>query len=290
MQQIKFIDLFSGMSGIRKGFEQACRKQSVACECVFTSEIKPAALEVLKQNYPDEVPYGDITKIETGDIPDFDILLAGFPCQAFSFAGKRLGFEDTRGTLFFDVARILKAKKPKGFILENVEGLVTHDRKDPTQKIGRTLTVILETLETLGYYVSWKVLNAKDFGIPQNRKRIYLTGSLKSKPDLSFETTLSPKLKNILESGLPTESSPFIKKLLKKFPPSELYGKSVKDKRGGKNNIHSWDIELKGTVTEEEKQLLNILLKERRKKMGFRNRHRLDGWDAFDKSANFNFL
>lgn len=94
MQQIKFIDLFSGMSGIRKGFEQACRKQSVACECVFTSEIKPAALEVLKQNYPDEVPYGDITKIETGDIPDFDILLAGFPCQAFSFAGKRLGFED----------------------------------------------------------------------------------------------------------------------------------------------------------------------------------------------------
>lgn len=134
---------------------------------VFTSEIKPAALEVLKQNYPDEVPYGDITKIETGDIPDFDILLAGFPCQAFSFAGKRLGFEDTRGTLFFDVARILKAKKPKGFILENVEGLVTHDRKDSTQKIGRTLTVILETLEALGYYVSWKVLNAKDFGIPK---------------------------------------------------------------------------------------------------------------------------
>lgn len=266
MQQIKFIDLFSGMSGIRKGFEQACRKQSVACKCVFTSEIKPAALEVLKQNYPDEVPYGDITKIETGDIPDFDILLAGFPCQAFSFAGKRLGFEDTRGTLFFDVARILKAKKPKGFILENVEGLVTHDRKDPTQKIGRTLTVILETLEALGYYVSWKVLNVKDFGIPQNRKRIYLTGSLKSKPDLFFETTPSPKLKNILESGLPTESSPFIKKLLKKFPPSELYGKSVKDKRGGKNNIHSWDIELKGAVTEEEKQLLNILLKERRKK------------------------
>ncbi|MBH2373321.1 DNA cytosine methyltransferase [Neisseria meningitidis] len=116
----------------------------------------------------------------------------------------------------------------------------------------------METLEALGYYVSWKVLNAKDFGIPQNRKRIYLTGSLKSKPDLSFETSPSPKLKNILESGLPTESSPFIKKLLKKFPPSELYGKSVKDKRGGKNNIHSWDIELKGAVTEEEKQLLNI--------------------------------
>lgn len=233
---------------------------------VFTSEIKPTALNVLKQNYPDEILHGDITKIETDDIPDFDVLLAGFPCQAFSFAGKRLGFEDTRGTLFFDVARILKAKKPKGFILENVEGLVTHDRNNPTQKIGRTLTIILETLEALGYHVSWKVLNAKDFGIPQNRKRIYLAGSLKAKPDLSFDTSPTPILKNILETGQPTENSLFIKKLLNKYSPSELYGKSVKDKRGGDNNIHSWDIELKGKVTEAEKQLLNILLKERRKK------------------------
>ncbi|WP_274571661.1 DNA cytosine methyltransferase [Neisseria leonii] len=266
MQHIKFIDLFSGMSGIRKGFEAACLKQGLSAECVFTSEIKPAALTVLKQNYPDEIQHGDITAIHADDIPEFDVLLAGFPCQAFSFAGKRLGFEDTRGTLFFDVARILEAKKPKGFILENVEGLVTHDRQDPKQPIGRTLSVILETLNALGYHVSWKVLNAKDFGVPQNRKRIYLAGSLKTQPDFSFFRKSDIKLKNILETGLPTQNSPFIKKILAKYPVKKLYGKSVKDKRGGANNIHSWDIELKGPVSDDEKALLNCLLKERRKK------------------------
>lgn len=266
MQHIKFIDLFSGMGGIRKGFELACQKLSISSECVFTSEIKPAALTVLKQNYPDEIQYGDITEIHANSIPDFDVLLAGFPCQAFSFAGKRLGFDDTRGTLFFDVARILEAKRPRGFILENVEGLVTHDRVDSTQKIGRTLTVILKTLNMLGYHVSWKVLNAVDFGVPQNRKRIYLAGSLKTKPDFSFIQKSDVKLKHILETGLATQNSPFIEKILNKYSVKELYGKSVKDKRGGGNNIHSWDIELKGPVSNDEKALLNSLLKERRKR------------------------
>lgn len=266
MQHIKFIDLFSGMGGIRRGFEAACKKRGASAECVFTSEIKPAALTVLQQNYPDEIQHGDITAIHADNIPEFDVLLAGFPCQAFSFAGKRLGFEDTRGTLFFDVARILAAKKPKGFILENVEGLVTHDRNDPKQPIGRTLSVILETLKVLGYHVSWKVLNAKDFGVPQSRKRIYLAGSLKAAPDFSFGQKSDAKLKTVLETGLPTQNSPFIEKILAKYPAKELYGKSVKDKRGGENNIHSWDIELKGPVSDDEKALLNCLLKERRKK------------------------
>ncbi|WP_455027751.1 DNA (cytosine-5-)-methyltransferase [Neisseria elongata] len=266
MQHIKFIDLFSGMGGIRRGFEAACKKRGASAECVFTSEIKPAALTVLQQNYPDEIQHGDITAIHADNIPEFDVLLAGFPCQAFSFAGKRLGFEDTRGTLFFDVARILAAKKPKGFILENVEGLVTHDRNDSKQPIGRTLSVILETLKVLGYHVSWKVLNAKDFGVPQSRKRIYLAGSLKTAPDFSFGQKSDAKLKTILETGLPTQNSPFIEKIIAKYPIKELYGKSVKDKRGGENNIHSWDIELKGPVSDDEKALLNCLLKERRKK------------------------
>lgn len=116
---------------------------------------------------------GDITKIEASDIPNHDILLAGFPCQAFSRAGLKKGFEDTRGTLFFDVARILKEKRPKAFLLENVKGLIAHDK-------GNTLKVILETLNQLGYDVHYKVLNTKDFGPPQNRERIYLVGFLRS--------------------------------------------------------------------------------------------------------------
>lgn len=124
MDTIKFIDLFAGIGGIRLGFEQACKKAKIKSECVFTSEIKPHAIEVLKQNHNEKID-GDITQIEAKNIPDFDVLLGGFPCQAFSAAGKRLGFEDTRGTLFFDVARILKEKKPLGFVLENVEGLKT---------------------------------------------------------------------------------------------------------------------------------------------------------------------
>ena len=112
---IKFIDLFAGIGGIRKGFELACKERNIETQCVLTSEIKPHAISVLKQNHPDENNWGDITEIDEKSIPDFDFLLAGFPCQAFSTAGKRLGFEDTRGTLFFEVERILKEKKTVWF-------------------------------------------------------------------------------------------------------------------------------------------------------------------------------
>ena len=178
---IKFIDLFAGIGGIRKGFELACDEFGFKTECVFTSEIKPYAIDVLKQNHPNETIYGDITLVNEKDIPDFDFLLAGFPCQAFSAAGKRLGFLDTRGTLFFDVERILKEKEPFGFVLENVEGLVNHDRENPKDKNGRTLTTILQHLEALGYEVNWRVLNAKNFAVPQDRKRIYIVGTKKER-------------------------------------------------------------------------------------------------------------
>ena len=265
-KSIKFIDLFAGIGGIRKGFELACSDLGIEAECVFTSEIKTYAVEVLKQNHPNECINGDITKIETSKIPDFDFLLGGFPCQAFSAAGKRLGFEDTRGTLFFEVERILRDKKPKGFILENVEGLVNHDRQNPKDKIGRTLSVILEHLTALGYKVNWRVLNAKDFGVPQDRKRIYITGTFSEIPDLQGFETVNSKLSEVLECGLPVANSKFVNLVLSHYSVNQLYGMSIKDKRGGENNIHSWDIDYKGKTTKQEKEFLNILLKERRKK------------------------
>jgi DNA (cytosine-5)-methyltransferase 1 len=266
MENIKFIDLFAGIGGIRCGFEKAFRKAGYNTQCVLTSEIKPYAVTVLNANHPDETVSGDITKIAASDIQDFDFLLAGFPCQAFSYAGKRLGFMDTRGTLFFEVERILREKRPYGFILENVEGLVTHDRANPKDKIGRTFTTILQKLDELGYKVSWRVLNSKYFGLAQERKRIYIVGTLDEKVSLDFFMPRYAKIGDILEHGQPTENTEFIKLLLAHYSSEQLNGKSIKDKRGGSDNIHSWDIELKGAVSQEQKKLLDMMFKERRKK------------------------
>lgn len=266
MKMIRFIDLFAGIGGIRKGFELACKEHNIKSKCVFTSEIKPYAVDVLRQNHPDEVVTGDITKVHARDIPDFEVLLAGFPCQAFSAAGKRLGFEDTRGTLFFDVARIIKEKQPLGFVLENVEGLVNHNREDTKAPIGRTLQTILNTLDELGYKVNWRVLNAKDFGIPQDRKRIYIIGTKTDAPNLDEFVPQSAALENILDCGLPVSDHPFVLRLLACYGIKDLVGKAIKDKRGGEENIHSWDIELKGAVSQKQKKLLSMMMTERRKK------------------------
>lgn len=256
---LKFIDLFAGVGGIRLGLQQACRAMGHTCGCVFSSEIKPAAVSVLQQNYPGERVHGDIRGVEARDIPDFDILCAGFPCQAFSVAGSRRGFADTRGTLFFEVERLLAAKRPRGFILENVEGLVAHDG-------GRTLQIILAHLQEIGYNVTYRVLNARHFGVAQDRKRIYIVGAFNGRVDLDGFAEREAVLQGILSQGLPTMRTPFTERLLSKYSVAELHGKSIKDKRGGGNNIHSWDIGLKGDVTDYERELLNRLLTERRKK------------------------
>lgn len=163
----KMIDLFAGIGGIRLGFEQAFKD----IECVFTSEIDKHAVQTYQANFGNEIVYGDITQIDEESIPNHDILLAGFPCQPFSQAGLKKGFTDTRGTLFFDIERILLAKRPQAFLLENVKQLKGHDK-------GRTLQVILEHLDQAGYKVFYDVLKARDFGVPQNRERIYLVGFL----------------------------------------------------------------------------------------------------------------
>jgi len=265
-KKIKFIDLFSGMGGCRLGFEQAVLKHKKEPVCVFSSEIKPHAIQVYKDNFNNEIVHGNIELINSNEIPDFDVLLAGFPCQPFSNAGKREGFLDTRGTLFFEIERILKNKTPKAFILENVDGLVKHDLLNKTDKIGQTLKIILGSLKNLGYLVSWKVLDASEFGVPQARKRIYITGTLDSYVDLNGFTPIIKKLESVLEKGQPLLHGKMIDLLLSNYKIDDLYGKSVKDKRGGKNNIHSWDIELKGSISKDQKELMNKIMKARRNK------------------------
>lgn len=266
-RKVKFIDLFAGLGGIRLGFENAFKKKGFETECVMTSEIKPYAVKTLQHNFDQDFLAGDIFEIPNEFIPDFDFLLGGFPCQPFSAGGKRQGFLDTRGTLFFEIERILRAKKPYGFILENVEGLVKHDLESKNDEIGRTLKTILYTLkEDLGYKVTWKILDSIDFGLPQSRKRIFIVGTKDDIPNLENPTPVYSTLESILEKGLPTLDTDFVNKLLNHCSIENLYGKAIKDKRGGKNNIHSWDIEIKGSVSKTQKNILNELFKQRRKK------------------------
>lgn len=143
--------------------------------CIGYSEIDKYATKIYQKHFPFHKNYGDITKINAETLPDFDLLVGGFPCQSFSIAGKRGGFEDTRGTLFFDIARILRAKHPRLFLLENVKGLLSHDN-------GKTFATIIRTLAHLGYDCQWQVLNSKDFGVPQNRERVFIVGHLRGTP------------------------------------------------------------------------------------------------------------
>lgn len=161
---MKYFSAFSGIGGFELGIGKNAK-------CIGYSEIDKYAIKIYQSQFPKHKNYGDITKIKAKELPDFDLFVGGFPCQSFSVAGKRRGFEDTRGTLFFDIARILKEKKPKHFLLENVKGLLSHDS-------GRTFKTIISTLAKLGYRVEWQVLNSKNFGVPQNRERVFIIGYL----------------------------------------------------------------------------------------------------------------
>ena len=256
---LRFIDLFAGLGGIRLGLEQACAELGVKAECVFSSEIKPHAIDAYSKFFNETNIAGDITKVHEDNIPKFDMLLAGFPCQPFSAAGKGRGFEDTRGTLFFDIERILKKHEPYSFLLENVEGLVNHEK-------GETLRIIISHLEALGYEVNCDLLDSKTFGLAQSRKRVYIVGTKAEKISLTGFAISTSQFAAVMEHNVSTLDTNFTRCLFEHYTPSEVLGKAIKDKRGGKNNIHSWDIELKGRVTPQQKELLETLLKERRKK------------------------
>jgi len=206
---MKYLSLFSGIGGFEKGIQQAYEDIQKLCvenkreskmpssgnkkgsdeqlselcnerlSCVGYSEINKYAIQIYEKHFPEHKNYGDITKINEKELPDFDLLVGGFPCQSFSIAGKRRGFEDTRGTLFFDIARILSEKQPSLLLLENVKGLLSHDK-------GNTFKTIIRTLDELGYDLQWQVLNSKNFGVPQNRERVFIVGHLRgtSRPEV----------------------------------------------------------------------------------------------------------
>lgn len=215
-KKYRIIDLFAGIGGIRLGFE------ANGCVSVFSSEWDKNAAITYEANFG-EVPAGDITKIETKDIPDFDILLAGFPCQPFSIIGRKQGFShETQGTLFFDVERIIKDKKPKAFLLENVRNLTAHDG-------GRTFSVIKEHLEALGYTLHTKVMNARDFGVPHNRQRILIVGFRDDVQDFAFPEPLPPSKQKSLEDILEPEST-----IAEKYYVKDR----IKDSRNERMKVH----------------------------------------------------
>lgn len=171
---LKVFSTFTGIGGFEVGITNASYNK-LDVEFVGFSEIDKYAVQVYEHHFKGVKNYGDITQIVGAPLPDFDCLVGGFPCQAFSIAGKRAGFDDTRGTLFFDLARILRAKQPRLFVFENVKGLLSHDG-------GKTFRVIIATIDELGYDCQWQVLNSKDFGVPQNRERVIIVGHLRGTP------------------------------------------------------------------------------------------------------------
>lgn len=194
---MRYFDAFSGIGGFSLGIKQAIP----SAECVGYSEIDKYAQQIYQKHFPNHTNYGDITKIDADSLPDFDLLVGGFPCQAFSIAGKRGGFKDTRGTLFFDLARILQAKKPRLFLFENVKGLLSHDG-------GKSFATIIQTLDELGYDCQWQVLNSKNHGVPQNRERVFIIGHIRgeSRPEVFpfGESIKNSNFSNKEESGICT--------------------------------------------------------------------------------------
>lgn len=216
--EFTFIDLFAGIGGIRLPFTE------LGYKCVFSSEWDKYAQKTYLANFG-EMPFGDICRSATKSfIPDsFDLLLAGFPCQAFSIMGNRRGFEDTRGTLFFEVASILRKHRPKAFLLENVKQLVTHDK-------GRTFETILTTLEELGYAYKWQILNALDFGLPQKRERVIIVGFLQGEliHQFDFEFEKVPyDLKDILENDDDVDASLFASDMIVQKRVEKTRGKKL---------------------------------------------------------------
>jgi DNA (cytosine-5)-methyltransferase 1 len=278
---ITFIDLFAGTGGIRLGFQQALQEKGIMSKCVKSVEIDKKACQTYELNF-DENPYGDIRNLDK--VSPFDVMLAGFPCQAFSYAGKQRGFADTRGTLFFEVEKLIQTHNPRLCFLENVRGLTSHDK-------GRTFKTILDKLHSLGYHVQYRLLNSSNYGVPQNRVRIYIIASLEPLKEITLPndrgandshafTKYSKQqplfhkyewrvVRHVLEDNADKKydcSEWFVERLkeILNGDLNKLNGIRLIDTRHG-NSIHSWDLGIKGYCTREEIEFMNLLLSNRRK-------------------------
>ena len=271
-----FIDLFAGIGGIRLAFESA------GGTCVFASEWPEAAQKTYAQNFG-HVPYGDIQAIPSIEIPDHDILTAGFPCQPFSIIGQGLGFADTRGTLFFEIERILRDKQPQALLLENVKQLTSHDK-------GRTFAVIMDKLKSLGYFVHSAVLNAKDFGLPQKRERIFIVG-FKENHKFSFPSQPIDgkylRLADVLEADETVDSKYFASDYIVEKRQKAVIGKRVfypsiwHENKGGNIGVNAFSCALRAGAS------FNYLLVNGKRRLTPREQLRLQGFpDTFKISGN----
>ncbi len=255
---LRFIDLCCGIGGFRVGI----RAYAKHFECVLSADIKKDAVNTYNINFGENMLPTDLTTLE--NVPDFDILCCGFPCQPFSSAGAKNGFNDRRGGIIFAIRDLCDKYRPRHFILENVSNLMTlRDRK--TKRL--CIDIIREMFEALGYNVGAKELNSKDFGVPQSRKRVFIVGSLDRPVNLDTIQTMPPRsLRDIIEfdKKYTDIDETFAEKVRQRSLKQNVLGCRMNDKRGGPYNIHSW--ELNGDLSDEQIALMNLLFKERRKK------------------------
>jgi len=261
--EIKYIDLCAGIGGFRVGIENFMNMNpNIKFSCILSADIKEDAIKTYNLNFNENNKKLDIYSIIPKDIPKFDLLCAGFPCQPFSSAGNKQGFNDKRGGMIFKLLDICKEHKPKTVILENVFNLISLEN-------GRYIAEIVRLFEEIGYHVYYKKLNSCNFGLAQSRERVYIICTLQKEisfDDIQYNDDVF--LRNIIDTSDKTTNieNGFGEKIIELHRKSSLYGCKIGDKRGGTKNIHSWDVQYHGEITDEEKKLMNMILKERRKK------------------------
>lgn len=260
---IKYIDLCCGIGGFRVGImEYQSKQHKYQFECVYSADIKEDALHTYNINFNENQKSNDIYLLSPLDIPKFNLLCAGFPCQPFSSAGNKKGFNDNRGGMIFKILEICDYHKPSTIILENVSNLINLEN-------GKYIKEIIKVFTSIGYHITYKKINATDFGIPQSRERVFIIGSLKKPFELTFNIKY-PKilLKDIIDNNAKYTDidKPLATKLLQLHIDKNIYGYKLQDKRGGSQNIHSWEIGFNGILNQEEQLLMNKIMLERRKK------------------------
>lgn len=286
MKEIKYIDLCSGIGGFRLAINNLF-DLNINFKCILSADIKQDAIDTYNLNFNETNKKIDIYNLNPSHIDSFDLLCAGFPCQPFSSAGQKKGFSDKRGGMIFKIVEICKYHKPKYIILENVYNLINLDK-------GECIKKIKILFEELGYIVNYKKFNSCNFGCPQSRERVYIICTIEI--DINFDNIIYKEkqiLNNVLEKSIETSSinKEFVDKLLILHNKKTIYGCKIGDKRGGSNNIHSWDLDYNGILSEEEKKLMNQIMLERRKKHWAvkKNITWMDGMPlTFDEISTFN--